>query len=141
MSTETDQTEITRALVRQFLDARAANDREAMAGLLTDDAAWYPPPSMGIGPFHGRDATAAALGGGAMGKILDVASIERTVHRVLADGDTAVVLQGLAATTVNGGDFRNEYVWVYTCRDGKVARLDEFTDSLYAARAFGMISD
>ena len=96
---------------------------------------------MGIGPFHGREATVAALGGGAIGKILDVATIERTVHRIVADGDTAVVLQGLAASTVQGGDYRNEYVWVYTCRDGKVARLDEFADTLYAARAFGWVKD
>jgi ketosteroid isomerase-like protein len=136
MSTETSQTESTRAVVRQFLDARAANDKEAMEALLTDDAAWYPPPSMGIGPFHGREATVAALGGGAIGQVLDVASIERTVHRIVADGDTAVVLQGLAASILQGGDYRNEYVWVYTCRDGRVARLDEFTDTLYAARAF-----
>ena len=132
-------TESTRQLVSRFLEARSANDKAAMTELLTADAGWYPPPSIGLGPFEGRDAAVAALGGGAIGKVMDVDTIKRTVHKIVADGDTAVVLQGLSGTLRAGGEYRNEYVWVYTCRDGRIARLDEFTDSLYAARAFGMV--
>lgn len=133
------ETEVTRRLVQRFVEARAANDAPTMTDLLTEDAAWYPPPSLNLGPFEGREATVAALAGGAIGKVLDVATIERTVHKVIAEGDTAVVLQRLTAKTRKGADYRNEYVWVYTCRDGKIARLDEHADSLYAARVFGMV--
>jgi ketosteroid isomerase-like protein len=132
-------TETTRQLVRRFLDARAANDRDAMAELLTEDAGWYPPPSTRLGPFEGREAAVAALGGGAIGKVLDVNTIKRTVHRIIAEGDTAVVLQRLEGDLLAGGGYRNEYVWIYTCRDGRIARLDEFTDTLYAGRTFGWV--
>lgn len=132
-------TDATRSLVSRFVDARAANDGAAMAELLTEDAAWYPPPSAGFGPFVGRDAAVAALAGGAIGKVLDVATIKRTVHKIIAEGDTAVVLQGLSGTLLAGGEYRNEYVWVYTCRDGGITRLDEFTDTLHTGRAFGWV--
>jgi ketosteroid isomerase-like protein len=33
----------------------------------------------------------------------------------------------------------NEYCWVYTCRDGKIVKLDEFVDSFKAAKLFGMV--
>lgn len=78
---EAMETEETRQLVLRFLDARSANDTEAMAALLTEDATWYPPKS----------------------------------------------------------EYDNEYAWVYTCRDGKIYRLDEFADTLRAGRAFGWV--
>ncbi|MPY91743.1 MAG: DUF4440 domain-containing protein [Acidimicrobiia bacterium] len=133
-------TEATRQLVQRFLEARAANDAGAMTALLSEDASWYPPPSMGIGPFEGRDAAVAALAGGAIGKVLDVDTIERTLHKIIADGDTAVALQRVTGKIRKGGDYRNEYAWVYTCQDGKITRLDEYADSLYAARAFGLVT-
>lgn len=89
------ETEETRQLVLRFLDARSANDTEAMAALLTEDATGYPPKSAGFGPFEGRDAAVAALGGGAIGKVLDVSTMKRMVHKVIADGDTAVAVQRL----------------------------------------------
>lgn len=137
---EAMETEETRQLVLRFLDARSANDTEAMAALLTEDATGYPPKSAGFGPFEGRDAAVAALGGGAIGKVLDVSTMKRTVHKVIADGDTAVALQRLQGTVIKTGDgYDNEYAWVYTCRDGKICRLDEFADTLRAGRAFGWV--
>lgn len=134
------QTDATRQLVQTFLDARAANDADTVATLLADDAAWYPPPSMKLGPFHGRDTVTKALTGGAVGRIFDVTTMKRTVHKLIVENDTAVALQRLEARTVKGADYANEYVWIYTCRDGKIVSLVELTDSLYAARTFGMVS-
>lgn len=133
------ETEATRQLVQQFLEARSAGDKEAMAALLSEDVGWYPPPSMGLGPFVGRDAAVDALAGGAIGKVIDLDTLERTIHKVVADGDTAVVLQRVTGTLRRGGEYRNEYAWVYSCADGRITRLDEHADSLYAARAFGMV--
>jgi uncharacterized protein len=133
------QTDDTRALVQRFLDARAANDATGIDAVLADDAEWHPPPSMGLGPFRGREAVVKALTGGAVGKFLDVATMKRDVHKLVVEGDTAVALQRLEADTTSGGRYENEYCWVYTCRDGKIVRLVEFADSLKAARLFGMV--
>jgi ketosteroid isomerase-like protein len=133
------ETEATRALVRQFLDARAANDAATMDTLLADDVVWQPPPSMGIGPFSGRESVVKALSGGAIGKLLDVATMKREVSKLIVEGDTAVAIQRLTGRILKGGQYDNEYCWVYSCRDGKIARLDEYVDSFRAAKLFGIV--
>lgn len=133
------ETEATRALVSRFLEARAANDATTINEVLSDDAEWQPPPSMNLGPFKGRETVVKALTGGAVGKIFDVSTIKREVHKLVVEGDTAVALQRLTATTAKGAAYENEYCWVYTCRDGKIARLDEYVDSFKAAKLFGMV--
>lgn len=128
--------ETTRDLVQRFLDARAADDTTGVEALLADDASWQPPPSMGLGPFNGREEVAKAL---TSGRIFEPGSVRREVVKLLADGDTAVAIQRLSATTKRGVAYDNEYCWVYTCRDGKIARLDEYVDSYKAAKVFGMV--
>src|SRR5580693_6825384 len=54
-------TESTRDLIMKFLEARQANDRDAIFALLTEDAEWRPPLSARMGPFSGRAAVADAL--------------------------------------------------------------------------------
>jgi uncharacterized protein len=127
-------TEATRSLVQQFLTARAAGDVEAMAAVLADDAVWRLPKSATFGPFEGRDTVAKALGGGVTGTLFDMSTLRRDVHKVVVEGDTAVVQQQVSATTLQGREYVNEYCWVYTCRDGKIARLEEYADTLYASK-------
>ena len=133
------QTDETRALVQRFLEARAANDAATIDSLLADDVRWLPPPSMNIGPFQGREKVVKALTGGAVGKIFDVSTIKREVHKLVVEGDSAVALQRLTATTAKGDAYENEYCWVYTCADGKIVDLVEFVDSFKAAKLFGMV--
>ena len=132
-------TAVTRSLVEAFLAARAAGDAHAIAAVLADDAVWNMPASLRPSPFVGRDVVADALAGGATGNMFDPATIRREVHKMVVEGDTAVVLQRLQAVTRRGKDYSNEYCWVYTCRDGKIARLDEYADTLYAGRVFGIV--
>ena len=133
------ESEATRALVEKFLEARSANDGDAMVPLLADDVVWAPPVSAGIGPFSGRDDVIAALTGGAVGKFLDVSTIQRTVHKLVVEDDTAVAFQRMTATTSKGTEYDNEYAWRYTCADGKISRLDEYADTLRAAKIFGFV--
>lgn len=130
----------TRALVQRFLDARAANNRDEIAAVLSEDVEWQPPKSAGFGPFRGREKVADALAGGAMGKIMDVSTLKRTVHKLIVEGDTAVALQHLSATTRKGASYENEYALVYTCADGKITRLVEHADTLNAALILGTAS-
>jgi uncharacterized protein len=127
-------TQSTRSLVQQFLTARSAGDVEAMAAVLADDAVWRLPKSATFGPFEGRDTVAKALGGGVTGSLFDLSTLRRDVHKVVVEGDTAVVQQRVSATTLQGREYVNEYCWVYTCRDGKIAVLEEYADTLYASK-------
>ena len=133
------KTEETRALVERYLEARAANDAAALDALLTDDVEWHLPRSAGAGPFAGRPQVLEALTGGVSGKLFDLSTMKRDAWKVIVDGDTAAVQQRLTATTLKGAEYVNEYCWIYTCRDGKVARMVEYADTLHAGRVLGFV--
>jgi ketosteroid isomerase-like protein len=134
-------TDETRHLIKRFLEARAANDYELISALLTEDAEWHAPVSSNVGPFRGREEVARALTGGAASAVLDVSTIKRDVRAVIVDGDRAAVQQRASAKTVKGKDYVNEYCWLYRCRDNRVQMLEEYADSLYAAKIFGWIPE
>lgn len=133
-------TESTRTLVNTFLAARAAGDLDGITAALSDDAVWILPQSSTFGPFEGREAVAKALGGGVSGTLFEPGTIKREVRKMVVEGDTAIVQQRLSARTRSGVDYVNEYCWVYTCRDGRIARLEEYADTLYAGRVFGTVA-
>jgi ketosteroid isomerase-like protein len=54
------------------------------------------------------------------------------------DGDSAVALETKTATTHDGEHYLNDYCWVYTCRDGLISQIRNFTDTLHADRLFGL---
>jgi ketosteroid isomerase-like protein len=133
------ETEETRALMDRFIASRATNDVAALDGLLTDDVEWHLPVGAGSGPFVGREAVVQALTGGVSGKLFDLSTMKREAWKVIADGDTAAVQLRVSARTLKDTDYVNEYCWVYTCRDGKVARMMEYADTLNAARILGFL--
>ena len=133
------QTEETRALIARYLEARGANDAAGLDSMLTDDAEWHLPVSAGAGPFVGREKVVEALTGGVSGKLFDLSTMKREPWKIIVDGDTAAVQQKLSATTLKGAEYINEYCWVYTCRDGKVARMVEYADTLHAGRVLGWV--
>jgi len=128
----------TRQLIARFLAAHEGADGPAMRELITEDATWHLPPSAGVGPFTGAEQVSAALAGGAADNWLDVSTIKRKVTGIVVDGDTAVALETKTATTHGGEHYLNDYCWVYTCRDGLISQIRNFTDTLYADRLFGL---
>jgi uncharacterized protein len=133
------KTEDTRALMERYIAARATNDAAALEPLLTDDVEWHLPVGAGAGPFTGRDAVLAALTGGVSGTLFDLSTMKREAWKVIVDGDTAAVQLRVSARTLKDAEYVNEYCWVYTCRDGKVARMVEYADTLNAARILGFV--
>jgi uncharacterized protein (TIGR02246 family) len=133
------ETEQTRQLIDELYAAMRKGDRAGLAALFTDDVEWVPPETAKIGVVRGPEAVAAELAGDTPRKLFKMSTFKLTVRKVLADGDTAVVQQAISAQTRTGELYENEYCWVYTCRDGKVARLDEYADTFKAARLFGWL--
>jgi 4-hydroxyacetophenone monooxygenase len=130
-----NKTDQTRGLVLEFSAARARNDITAIARLLADDVEWHSPLSIRSRPLRGRDRVAAALSGGTTSQVLQVGTIQRQVVAVVVEDQTAVVRQLMSATRLDGGEYRNDYCWVYTFRDGLICRMDEYGDTLLTARA------
>lgn len=123
------ETQASRQWVLDYCRA-LQSDPSALAKILADDVVWSPPRSAPVdGPFRGRDRFSKARKE-AGARFFDLAGMQVTTKKVVADGDTVVVLQSLAGKALNGRDYSNGYVWVFTCANGKIVRMDEHTDTL-----------
>lgn len=130
--------EATRRGIRELFAACEADNVEAVAALLADQVVLQPPASEGADPVVGREAVARRLTDVHANRYLRPETVRRVVHRVVVDGDTAVVLGGIRAKTPVGLEYRNEYVTVCRVRDRLVDRIQIHADTLTAAR-FGML--
>jgi ketosteroid isomerase-like protein len=130
-------TEATRRLVKTYYDTLPTGDRKKLASLLSRDVEWIPPASAPFERVRGADEVARQLGGALVKAVFDTKTFGVTLRKMVVDGDTAVVQQTLSARTLEGRHYENEYCWVYTCRDGKISRIEEYVDTWKAARILG----
>ena len=110
---------------------------EKLASLFDEDVEWTPPETVPFGAIKGRAAVAKALGRDVPGQIFDMKTFKLDVHRILVDGSIAVVQQHLSAKTLDGTQYENEYCWIYHCRDGRIAKIEEYVDTHKAAKIMG----
>lgn len=122
-------------LVQQFFDARSAGDANAVAALLSEDVVWAPPPSL-RSPIEGVADVSDRLVNGVAKKILN--NVQRKVLHMVADGDVVVTRQSFSSKTKSGEPYDNEYVWMFYLSDGKITRIEEYTDTFHAALTLGM---
>ncbi|MCC6435208.1 MAG: nuclear transport factor 2 family protein [Acidimicrobiales bacterium] len=134
-------TETTRALIDDYYAALAKGDRARLLELLAPDAVWIPPASAPIGTTEGAEAIAEALGATIVKQMFDLKKpFKLEIRRIVVDGDVAVVQQRLTATAkATGLDYDNQYCWVYEVRDGRIAHIEEYADTLVAARIMGWL--
>ena len=123
------ETEASRKLVLDYQAAQAAGDAAAIQRILADDVEWIPPASAPVEGARGRDAVLAALAG-AGARFFDLPTMKSEVHKIIAEGDTVVIQTRMQCKAVNGRDYSNEYVWVYTCAGGQIVRMQEYADTL-----------
>ena len=122
-------TEASRKLVLDYYAAQQSGDPEALRALLAEDLEWVPPKSAPLDTTRGRDEVLASMGE-AGARFFDTSTMVGTTHKIVAEGDTVVVLSGMKCKAANGRDYDNEYVWVFVCRDGRIARMEEHVDTL-----------
>jgi ketosteroid isomerase-like protein len=134
-------TETTRALIEDFYTALQKGDRARLLDLLSPDAVWIPPLSAPFPRMEGAEAIADALGSKIVRETFDLSKpFGLEIRRMVADGDVAVVQQRLTATAkATGLDYDNQYCWVYEVRDGRIAVLEEYADTIVAGRAMGFL--
>ena len=124
-----DRSQRNVALVKQGYAAFQRGDIPAVLALLADDVEFvlhYPEnPTLG-GWYRGRAAVAQFFQ--RLGKEMEFTLF--SPDEFIASGDRVVVLgrqAGRARSTGRHGEL--QWVHVYTVRDGKVSRFDEFLDS------------
>jgi len=134
-------TDSTRAIIDDFHRALRTGDRARLLELLAPDAVWIPPVTAPVARTEGAEAIADALGGQIVRSTFDLSQpFELVIRRIVVDGDVAVVQQRITATAkATGAAYDNEYCWVYECRDGRLAVLEEYADTIVAGRAMGFL--
>ena len=142
------KTEETRALIERYYKALTHGDRDDLRSCLSDDVVWQLPVTAGAngaggsdqdGVVRGREAVAAELGGRTIKDTFDISEpFALEIRSMIVDGGNAAVQQRLTATTrAKGLPYDNQYCWVYSCEAIQITRMEEYTDTLYAARTMG----
>jgi uncharacterized protein (TIGR02246 family) len=134
-------TDTTRALIDDYHRALRTGDRARLLELLAPDAVWIPPVAAPVARTEGAEAIADALGGQIVRDTFDLSHpFTLEIRRIVVDGDVAVVQQRLTATAkASGMAYENEYCWVYEFRNGRLAVLEEYADTIVAGRAMGFL--
>lgn len=131
--TDRDRAATPRAVLEAYLTALTAGDLDAIADSFTEDATWMLHGTMPLsGTKHGRAAI--------MDFLVNAGSLYRpgtqtfTFGDITAEDDRAVLewrVQGVAAAT--GKPYDNDYCGIFVIRDGRIAQVREYLDSLHAA--------
>jgi dehydrogenase/reductase SDR family protein 1 len=123
-------TETSRRLVLDYFQAVASADAAALARVLADEVEWIPPASAPLdGPYRGREVVLQAMQREGA-RFFDLTQTQAEIRKLIADGDTVAVLYRFQCRAVNGRDYANEYVWIFTCAGGRIVRMEEHTDTL-----------
>ncbi len=132
-------TATTRQVVEDYYAALRTNDRPRLLELLDPDCSWSPPASAPIEPLQGAQAIAAALGAKIVKETFDLTKpFNLEVRRMVVEGPVAVVQQRLQATAkATGSAYDNQYCWIYEVRDGRIFNMEEYADTMVAAKAMG----
>jgi uncharacterized protein (TIGR02246 family) len=121
-----------RAVLQSFLDALVAGDLNGIAASFTEDATWSLHGTLPLaGVRRGREAIVDFLVGA--GALYAPGSQTFTFGEITAEENRAVLewqVTGTAAAT--GKPYDNEYCAVFVMRDGRIAEVREYLDSLHA---------
>ena len=123
-------------LVKEAYRLYQSGDVRGIIERCHDDAEWCSPESDFLpfaGNFHGKQGIAdffSRLDAG-------LQTLRFEPREFIADGDKVVVMGDASwVAKPTGKSFDSPWVHVFTLRDGKVARFDQFNDSAAAERAF-----
>ncbi|RKE19218.1 nuclear transport factor 2 family protein [Streptomyces sp. TLI_171] len=125
-----------RTVVTEYVAAVARGDLAAIEDAFTEDAVWtYPGTDLPLsGRWRGRRAIVDDFLG-SMGDLLAPGTgVEvELIGTPIVDGDRVVAEWTSAATTVHGHRYENLNLGIFTVRDGRIAEVREYTDTLRAA--------
>lgn len=128
------QSEDSKALVKAAWAAFASRDPDRIAAFFMDDAEWLAPAgnatAVALDVTHhmvGANVIAAFVATGMRRLFTDVSIAFRGFH---ADGPIVVVEERMSARLPNGIAYANDYCVVFECRDGRIARVREYMDTL-----------
>ena len=117
-----------KALLQRMFEAFAAQDVEGAASTVTDDSVWIHHGTQKLGSvrFEGKDAVRQFFEINFTTMVVEYFEVMRMVQ----EGDIVAVF-GREKFTMAGSEapLQQEWVQVYTIRDGLISRMEEFATS------------
>jgi ketosteroid isomerase-like protein len=133
---QASEAQVNQRIIESLYAAFQRGDAEAIAALMHEDVEWIAPgPS--IIPFAGKHRGRDSVQRFFELAVQSIDVIQQTVHRYIAQRDqvAVLVLEHMRAKRT-GKEYRTEAVHLYTLRDGRVVRFEEFADTAAQAAAF-----
>ena len=115
--------EANKRVALDFLQAMSDGDAEGMGRCTTPDAETF---TKGFGQVSGWRNRETMLATAAAFRQIVPTGFRPTVHKVVAEGDTVVLEFEGNAELSNGKPYCNQYVFIFTFRDGKIRQLNEY---------------
>jgi ketosteroid isomerase-like protein len=121
-----------RTVLEAYLEALTAGDLDRIANSFTEDATWSLHGTLPVsGTKHGREEIMEFLV--SAGTLCEPDAVF-TFGEILAEGDRAVLEWNKRGVgTATGKAYDNDYCGVFVVRDGRIAAVREYLDSLHAA--------
>lgn len=123
--------EANKRLALDFIEAMSNGDAEGQARCLTDDAVTE---TKGFARVSGKRDRATMLATVGAFKEIVPTGFRPRFHKVVAEGDTVVVEWEGDAVLSNGEPYCNQYVFIFSFRDGKISQLNEYFCTVLADR-------
>ena len=125
--------------VKGYFDAVARGDRDRLMQLFAPDLRWRVPKGAiesYAGLHEGAEKVVDMMLGAVTGAF--VAGSQKTeILNLLFGEDLAIAETEMRATSPDGQQYRNDYVFCFEFRAGRIAEIREHVDTRYAANFFG----
>ncbi len=124
-------------LLQRYVAALQSGDTDAVGAFFAEDATWtlHAGDLPMSGTWEGRDQIMDGFFGTAMANY-EPGSVEIEVTAMIAEQDRVALQWTSRARTRDGRPYENGCIGVFTLRDGAIASVREYMDTLYAATAF-----
>jgi ketosteroid isomerase-like protein len=117
------------AVALKFIEAMGSNDPDGVCECLAPDGFCV---TKGFGKFAGRRDAPTVIGAVEAFKTLMPSGLRLEVQTVTASGNRVVVEADGNAITGEGKPYRNQYCFVMTLADGRIAQVHEYLCSAHA---------
>lgn len=122
-----------RRTVEHFMEVFSSGDAQATTNLMTDDATWWVAGTTGLSGTYDRQAFTRLLG-----SVNETCTgpIKLTPLAWTIDGDRVAVETESLTHTRSGRKYNNQYHFLFRLRDGKVAGVREYLDTMHTQSVF-----
>lgn len=122
-----------RRAVEHFIEVFSTGDSQAVTALMTEDATWWVAGTTGLSGTYDRAAFAKLL---ASVNETCTGPIKLTPKGWTVDGERVAVESESLTHTKTGRTYNNQYHFLFLVRDGKIARIREYLDTMHAQSIF-----